>query len=285
MLPLPWFGVPGRVNCPARATSPSHRFVMSAVLEVQNLCVSLSGQSVLEDIDMDVERGAWIGLIGPNGSGKTTLLRALTGLIPYTGRISLLGRPLRAWSLRERARRMALVRQVRPPAFDFTVGELVLLGRTPHKGLIATWDLADRKLMQDALELVDLGGFEDRDLGTLSGGEQQRCFLAQALVQQADILLLDEPTTYLDVHHQFGFMEHVSKLRDRGITVIGAVHDLELAARFSSRLLMLERGRVAVFDAPERALTPERLRRVFRMDAHAWADSQGRLRLQYEGPI
>lgn len=139
--------------------------------------------------------------------------------------------------------------------------------------------------MKEALDLVDLSGFEERDLGTLSGGEQQRCFLAQALVQQADLLLLDEPTTYLDVHHQFGFMQHVERLVERGITVIGAVHDLELAARFASQLLMLDDGRIATFDTPERALTPERLRRVFRMDASAYSDAQGRLRLHFEGPV
>ncbi len=255
------------------------------VLEAQQVCVALSGRAVLKDIDLGVERGSWIGLVGPNGSGKTTLLRALAGLLPFTGHISLMGRPLRAWSLRERARRVALVRQARAPAFDFTVGELVLLGRTPHKGLIATWNAPDRQLMQEALALVDLVGFEDRDLGTLSGGEQQRCFLAQALVQQADILLLDEPTTYLDVHHQFGFMQHVARLVERGITVVGAVHDLELASRFASRLLVLDHGRVAVFDTPERALTPDRLRRVFRMDATAHSDDHGRLRLQFEGPV
>lgn len=255
------------------------------VLEAHELSVSLSGRTVLEDIDLGVERGSWIGLVGPNGSGKTTLLRALAGLVPFTGQVMLMDRPLRSWSLRQRARHLALVRQARPPAFDFTVAELVLLGRTPHKGLIATWDTDDRRLMHEALALVDLGGFEERDLGTLSGGEQQRCFLAQALVQQANILLLDEPTTYLDVHHQFGFMQHVARLVERGITVIGAVHDLELASRFASRLLMLDRGRVAAFDTPERALTPDRLRRVFRMDASTHSDAHGRLRLQFEGPV
>lgn len=254
------------------------------LIHTHHLCIDLSGRRILSDIDVSVGRGEWLGLVGPNGSGKTTLLRAMAGLIPYAGTLELNGRDVRAWRPAERARALAMVRQVRSVAFDFRVDELVLLGRSPHKGLLATFDRSDHERVARALEAVDLSGFDSRSFESLSGGEQQRVFLAQALVQEADVLLLDEPTTYLDVHHQFEFMTHVRRQVDAGTTVVGAFHDLELAARFSDRMAVLDKGHMAAIGAPEDVLTPALLRDVFRMEADVHLHDH-QLLVRFTGPV
>jgi iron complex transport system ATP-binding protein len=254
-----------------------------AILDVHNLRVELSGRTILDDLSFRVGSGEWLGLVGPNGSGKTTLLRTLAGLLPHAGTVDLMGKSIRTWRPAERARRLAMVRQTRSVAFDFRVDELVLLGRSPHKGLLATFDRNDHERMSAALRTVDLAGFEDRSFDSLSGGEQQRVFLAQALVQEADVLLLDEPTTYLDVHHQYEFMVHVRRQVDAGTTVIGAFHDLELAARFSDRMAVLDRGRLVAFGTPADVLTPDLLKDVFRMDAEVEHRDDGLL-VRFTGP-
>ncbi len=254
-----------------------------AILDVHHLGVDLAGRPILRDLSFRVERGEWLGLVGPNGSGKTTLLRTLAGLLPHNGTVDLMGQGIRMWRPAERARRLAMVRQTRSVAFDFRVDELVLLGRSPHKGLLATFDRSDHERMSAALRTVDLAGFEGRSFESLSGGEQQRVFLAQALVQEADMLLLDEPTTYLDVHHQYEFMVHVRRQVDAGTTVIGAFHDLELAARFSDRMAVLDGGRLVALGAPEAVLTPALLRDVFRMEADVEHRDDG-LQVRFTGP-
>ena len=254
------------------------------ILESKTLSVSLSGRVILSDIDLSVKRGEWMGLIGPNGSGKTTLLRTLSGVLPYSGSLNMLDHPVRSWNARDRARHLALVRQTRNVSFDFQVDELVLLGRSPYKGLLATYDNADRERMQDALRLVDLDGCAERSFASLSGGEQQRVFLAQALVQEADILLLDEPTTYLDVHHQYEFMHHVRRLVDEGITVVGAFHDLELAAHFSDRMTVLDGGHLVASGAPQVVLTENLLRTVFRMESRVTTSGDERLYIRFDRP-
>lgn len=256
-----------------------------SLLTANRLQVSLSGKRILNDISFGVDGGTWTGLLGPNGSGKTTLLRCIAGLLEHEGTVSLDGRPIEEWPRRDLARRLAFVRQSHAISFDFRVVDLVLLGRAPHKSLLSVYDHTDEDRAQAALESVDLAGFAHRSFHSLSGGEQQRVFLAQALAQEADILILDEPTTYLDVHHQYEFMGHVRTLVESGKTVIGAVHDLELAARFSDRLLVLEEGRVAASGTPDEVLTRELLADVFRMDANVAPTSAGTLRIAYAGPI
>lgn len=270
--PMP---APSTINAGSPAAAP--------IVDIRDLGVRLSGRPILEGVSLQVERGQWLGLTGPNGSGKTTLLRTLAGLLPHSGTVNLLGRGVRSWRPAERAKRLAMVRQTRSVAFDFRVDELVLLGRSPHKGLLATFDRNDHNRMSQALRTVDLAGFEDRSFESLSGGEQQRVFLAQALVQEADVLLLDEPTTYLDVHHQYEFMVHVRRQVDAGTTVIGAFHDLELAARFSDQMAVLNEGRLAASGVPEDVLTPTLLRDIFRMEAIVEHLDDG-LQVRFTGP-
>ena len=266
-------------------SSPEKNPEAVASIEVRELNVALSGKRILRDLSVRIPRGYWVAVIGPNGSGKTTLLRAVGGLIPYEGSIQVDGREVGTWSPRALARRMAFVRQSHALSFDFTVRDLVLLGRSPHKSFLSTYDGSDYDHVHRALDLVDLNGFADRPYESLSGGEQQRVFLAQALVQEASILLLDEPTTYLDVHHQFEFLEHIRSLVRGGMTVVGAIHDLELAARYADAVLVLDHGRRVAGGAPADVLTPQIIEKVFRMRARVDSQRDGAMRIEYDMPL
>lgn len=254
-------------------------------LAADDLSVSLDGVPILQRLAFTVTRGTWVGLIGPNGSGKTTLLRTITGLLPYEGSLHLSGRPVKDWKPVDLARKVAFVRQSTPLSFDFTVEELVLLGRSPHKGWLERYEAADRDLVRHALGRVDLEGFARRSMLSLSGGERQRVFLAQALVQDTGVLLLDEPTTHLDVHYQFEFLNVVRALVDAGRTVIAVFHNLELAARYSDALLVLQRGRLAAAGAPEDVLSEALLASVFRMHAHLEYPEDGTFRIFFHTPV
>jgi iron complex transport system ATP-binding protein len=256
-----------------------------SLLSVDHVSVQLDGQTVLRDVDFSVSAGTWVGLIGPNGSGKTTLLRAIGALVSFEGHIVLDGTPVQALPAQERARRLAYVRQAPSLTFDFTVEELVLLGRAPHRGWMQSYQAEDRDRVRAALARVDLEGFAGRSVLSLSGGELQRVFLAQALAQEADLLLLDEPTSHLDVHYQFSFLEQVRALVAEGRTVLTVFHDLELAAQHAERLLVLRDGRLVADGAPGQVLTPHCIADVFGMKARVERPSGGRLRIEYLAPV
>jgi len=258
--------------------------VPSPLFRADSLAVALGGTPILHGLSFEVEAGRWVGLIGPNGSGKTTLMRTLAGLLPYSGALALDDRPVRDWKPRDLARRLAFVRQSPSLEFDFTVEEFVLLGRAPHHGWLEGFSHEDRHRVRATLDAVDLGGFANRSLGALSGGEQQRVLLAQALVQEADVLLLDEPTAHLDVHHQFDGMDRVAALTPQR-TVIAAFHDLAFAARYADRLLVLDRGRLVADGPPRAVLTPDLIRSVFRMEAETFDTPGGALEIRYLAPV
>jgi iron complex transport system ATP-binding protein len=226
----------------------------SAVL--QGVSVDLDGSRVVDDLGLTVEAGEWVGLIGPNGAGKTTALRAVAGLVPYTGTIAVLGDEVSALSRREIARRIAYVPQdpVLPP--DMTVIEYVLLGRTPHLGYAAAAGPRDVDACRLALGRLDAAHLADRRLGSLSGGERQRAVLARSMAQGTRLLLLDEPTTALDVGAQQQVLELISALRSHGdLTVLSAMHDLTIAGQYPDRLLLLDRGREAASGPAREVLT------------------------------
>ena len=255
------------------------------LITAHQLRVALDGTPILRDLDFEVEAGSWVGLLGPNGSGKTTLLRAISGLLPYQGTLALTDRPIESWKAPELARQMAFLRQSTPLSFDFTVEELVLLGRSPHKGWLERYTHEDHQQVRQALAHVDMDGFARRSVLSLSGGERQRVFLAQALVQESDLLLLDEPTTHLDVHHQFEFLNLVRDLVEAGRTVVAVFHDIELAARYADHLLVLNEGRLAAAGPPTAVLTEALLASVFRMQARLETAEDGKLRIYYEMPV
>jgi len=229
------------------------------MIELADVSVSLGGVPVLERISFRVEGGEWVGLLGPNGAGKTTALRALAGLVDHTGVIRLGGDELSGLGRRALARRVTLVPQQpeRPPGL--TVAEYVLLGRTPYLSYFGSERAADRAAAARALARLELDRFATRSLGSLSGGELQRAVLARALAQEAKILLLDEPTTALDLGRQQQALELVASLREDGLTIVSAMHDLTLAGLYSDRLVLLDRGRVAAEGSATDVLSPDNI--------------------------
>jgi iron complex transport system ATP-binding protein len=217
----------------------------AVALDVDGLDVRLGGQQILRDVTFDVEAGSWVCAIGPNGAGKTTLLHAVAGLVPFEGRVGLWGRELGAYRRRERARLVALVPQQPVIPEGVTAEDYVFLGRTPYLGVLGTEQRADLVAVERALDRLEVAWAAERRLDTLSGGELQRVVLARALAQEAPLLLLDEPTTGLDLGHQIRVLELVDELRrEHGLTVLSTMHDLTLAGRFADRFALLSRGRL-----------------------------------------
>ena len=214
------------------------------------------GGASCEGVDSSISTGEWLALIGPNGAGKTTLLRAIARLLPYSGTIEIDGRPTSELRRAELSRLLAVVPQEPSTPPWMTVAEYVLLGRTPHLGALAREGEHDREVAARALGRLDLLGYRDRRLGTLSGGEKQRVVVARALAQEARIVLLDEPTASLDIGHQQQALELLDLLRaESGLTLVSAMHDLTLAAQYADRMLLLHEGRVAADGAPTDVLT------------------------------
>lgn len=189
-----------------------------------------------------------------------------------------------AWKTRALARQLAFVRQSTPLSFDFTVREVVLLGRSPHKGYLDRTTREDSEHVRRALERVDMHGFVSRSILSLSGGERQRVFLAQALVQEADVLLLDEPTNHLDVRHQYAFLQTVRRFVRSGRTAVAVFHDIELAARFADHILVLDGGRLVADGKPADVVTQDLLVDVFRIRASLAPAQEGALSIHYIEP-
>ena len=239
-----------------------------------------SPQLVLRDVSIAVPRGAIVGLLGPNGSGKTTLLRLLSGtLTPAHGRIALAGAAIATLSRRELARRVAIVPQETQSTFDFTVLEIVLMGRYPHLGAFELEGADDVAIAREALAATGTTALESRRFATLSGGEKQRVVIAGALAQASDILLLDEPTASLDLGFQFEITTLLVRLNhDRGVTMVVSTHDLNLAAALCTELVLLKAGRVIAQGATGAVLTSTNVRALYDVEAEiAFHPRAGRL--------
>ena len=229
------------------------------MIELRELAIHYDGADAVRGLSLDVAADEWVMLIGPNGAGKTSVLRALCGLIPFGGGALVGGRDVRRIGRRELARLVAFVPQNPVMPTELTVSEYVLLGRTPHLGRLAVEGRGDRKVVAGALERLDLLPFAERGLGSLSGGELQRAVLARALAQKAAILLLDEPTTSLDLGRQQQALELIDSLRGDGLTVLSTMHDLTLAGQYADRLVLLDGGAVAAEGPPADVLSQENL--------------------------
>ncbi|MGH8010405.1 MAG: ABC transporter ATP-binding protein, partial [Candidatus Binatia bacterium] len=208
--------------------------------------------------------GQCVGILGPNGAGKSTLLRIIAAVLPASGGTVLLeGRALHQWPARERAQRLALVPQHTKLPFPFSAREVVLMGRTPHLRRWQQEGEADWQTVDRAMMLTDTAYLAQRDVTTLSGGEMQRVVLARALAQQPAFLLLDEPTANLDLRHQVEILDVLTHLTHQGVTVLAALHDLNLAATYCSTVILLSKGEVYAVGSPVAVLTPQTLRSVF----------------------
>lgn len=222
---------------------------------------------VLDGVDLEVNGGEFASLIGPNGAGKSTLLKIISGVLrPTAGNIHLGDSSVSSLSVRQIAQRLAMVEQERPIGFDFTVREVVAMGRTPHRGRFARETQDDRGAIEHALELADVEELKARSIRAISGGERQRVFLAMALAQEPKALLLDEPTTHLDLRHQAQFMSIVRERADDGAAVLMAIHDLTLAAQSTDRIALMHQGQIIVAGSPEAVLTSEYIKKAFNLD-------------------
>lgn len=220
---------------------------------------------IVEDITATIEPGRTVGVVGPNGAGKSTLLRCLAGLQrPTSGTITYDGRDLQLIPARDRARHVAFVEQHAHTHADLTVQDVVELGRIPYRKRFSLPSDSDSVIVSAALAQLGLTGYEEQPWNTLSGGEQQRAYLAKALAQQPRAILLDEPTNHLDIKHQFDVLYHLAHTTE---TVVVALHDLGMAIEYCDEIIVMHQGRIVVRDTSARALTPERVRQVFEVDA------------------
>jgi len=245
-------------------------------VNVRSLSVELGGRSILNDVSLNAPSGGWLGLIGPNGAGKTTLLRAIAGLVSSRGDVLLGETSSAALRPRERARLVAIVAQRPSLPAAMSVADYVLLGRSPYIRYFDNETRSDMDAAARALERLDIGGFADRPLGTLSGGEQQRVVLARALAQATPVLLLDEGTAALDVGSQQQVLELVSELREEdGTTVISAMHDLTLAAQYADTVVLIDGGRVLESGAPDVVIREDIVRSAYGADVRITRDEDG----------
>ena len=267
-----------RTTDPApRDRAPDGRSGGREIISVRAVQVRHSTGFRLGPIDLAIQRGDRIALIGPNGSGKTTLVRLLAGLLrPDSGVVLVDGRPVHTLARASVARRIAVVPQEIQIPFAFSVGQVIALGRTAHRGFWGGSTAADGAAIQRAIESTGLADFVGRSYQSLSGGERQRVILAMALAQEAEVLLLDEPTAHLDLRARVELMSLVERhAGERGITVLAAVHDLSLASQFFGRIVLLADGKLAADSAPPLASHEELLRQVFGAGLHVMTNEDG----------
>lgn len=234
-------------------------------IKVDDLNITLEKNNILKDINIEVDNKEVVGIIGPNGSGKSTLLKCIYRVLkPNDGAILLDNIDIKDMSVKESSKRLAVLSQHNNYNFDFTVKDIVLMGRSPHKKFMERDNKDDYDIANEALKKVDMFEFKDRSFQSLSGGEQQRVILARALAQQPQCLILDEPTNHLDIKYQLQLMRIVKGL---GIEVIAAIHDLNIAAMYCDKIYVLKDGEVIKYGKPKDILTQELIKYVYEVDA------------------
>ena len=248
-------------------------------IQTDNIQVSFGPKPILHDISLDIRNKEFVGIIGPNGSGKSTFLKCLYRVLkPNNGKIFFDGTEMSSLSHRDTALKMAVVAQHSTVNFDFSVLEMVLMGRSPYKGLLDRDKIDDYEIARHALSQVGLSDFESRNFNTLSGGEQQRVILARALAQRTECLVLDEPTNHLDIKYQLELMTIVKRLDS---TVVSAIHDLNLAAIYCDRIIALKDGHIVCSGTPQEVLTAETIRHIYGVSAMVQTLPDGRLNIIY----
>lgn len=234
------------------------------ILEARSLAVSYGSREVLRGIDIDVEKGEIVAIVGANGAGKTTLLRTLAGTLPKSGgEVRLEGEPIESFDRIAIAKRIAVVPQDLPAASGFSVREVVAMGRSPHQGAWMRPTARDREIVDEALRRTRLVELAGRPFDALSGGERKRATIAQALAQTPRVLLLDEPSAFLDLRHALDVFDLAREEAARGVAVVAIVHDLSLASRFADRVALLAEGSLAAFGPPGEVLDEANLGKAF----------------------
>lgn len=248
-------------------------------IQTDTIQVSFGSKTILHDISLAIQDKEFVGIIGPNGSGKSTFLKCLYRVLqPNGGKIFFDGTEMSSLSHRDTALKMAVVAQHSTVNFDFSVLEMVLMGRSPYKGLLDRDQLDDYEIARHALAQVGLSDFESRNFNTLSGGEQQRVILARALAQRTECLVLDEPTNHLDIKYQLELMTIVKRL---DATVVSAIHDLNLAAIYCDRIIALKDGHIVCSGTPQDVLSSDTIRHIYGVSAMVQTLPDGRLNIIY----
>jgi iron complex transport system ATP-binding protein len=242
------------------------------MIEVKSISFRYLQDWVLQDISFQVGKGEFIGIIGPNGSGKTTLLKILYRLLePQKGEILYESVPLKKMNRRDIAKKMAVVAQEAYPLFPFRVIEIVLMGRSPYLGHWMFESERDLEIARQAMEWTEILPISERPIDQLSGGERKRVFIARALAQEAEMILLDEPTVNLDIHHQMELLDLIHRLnRERSLPILMASHDLNLASEFCDRLILLQKGGIHKVGSPDEVITRENIEQVY--GCGVWVD-------------
>ena len=248
-------------------------------ITTEDIQVGFHARQILKGISIESKDKELVGIIGPNGSGKSTLLKCIYRILkPDAGAVYLDGEELHSMSVRSSAKKMAVVAQHNYYNFDFSVREVVLMGRSPHKKALERDNAEDYAIVAEALEKVGMADFAARSFSTLSGGEQQRVILARALAQQTPCLILDEPTNHLDITHQLQLLKIVKQL---DVTVISAIHDLNIAAMFCDRLYVLKNGEIVAEGTPREVLTRELIREIYEVESDIVEDSKGNMHILF----
>lgn len=249
-------------------------------IKVENLSLSISDKQILKDINISVNNKEVIGIIGPNGSGKSTFLKCIYRVLKVKNKIIFLdGEDINEIPVKDTAKKMAVVAQHNETSFDFTVMEMVLLGRSPHKKFMERDNEVDYKLANDALSKVGMLEFKDRNFNSLSGGEKQRIILARALVQDTKCLILDEPTNHLDIRYQLQFMSIAKELN---ITVMSAIHDLNIASMYCDKIFALKDGKVIAFGSAKDIFTKELIQELYGVKSNVIKDENGNVSILFE---
>ncbi len=256
-----------------RTDAPTATAGTASRLRGHGLTVGYGGDPVLEGVDIDVLDGELTVIVGPNACGKSTLLRALARMLPArAGQVTLDGQPIGTYHPKEVARRLGLLPQTPTAPEGMVVSDLVARGRYPHQNLLKQWSRADEDAVLAAMASADVTDLADRTVDELSGGQRQRVWIAMALAQQTPLLLLDEPTTYLDIAHQVEVLNLARRLHREGRTVVAVLHELHLAFRYATHLVVMRSGRIVAQGDPRQVVTPQLIEEVFDLPCQVVAD-------------
>ncbi|RKX91097.1 MAG: ABC transporter [Spirochaetes bacterium] len=234
-------------------------------VELKGLSWRYNGRSVLSDVDLEIKKGSFTGIVGPNGAGKTTLLKLVLKLLsPDKDTVFIFDRDISSFLRKDLAKRISYVPQTINVDFSFSVHQIVSMGRNPHSGFFSGDPVRDSEVVQKAMKETEIENLKNKDIGSISGGELQRVIIARALAQEPDILALDEPTSHLDLNHQIRILSLVRSLsREKGITVIAVLHDFNHALEYCTSLVLMNKGKIVSSGSPEKVITPQRMKEIY----------------------
>ena len=239
------------------------------MLRIEDLSLSYGDKPVVQNLSLRVKKGQVVSIIGPNASGKSSILKSIAGIIkPVSGKIFIEEKDISKMDSKKLAQKVSILLQQNKNPDDMSIEELVYFGRYPHKKWFEGFEASDKKIIEEAMKLTNTFALRDKTLETLSGGERQRAWIAMALAQEPDILLFDEPTTYLDLAHQIEFLELVNRLnKETGVTVVLVLHDLNQAARYGNYLFAMKEGKIFAQGSPEEVLNPQNILSIYNIEA------------------